>query len=204
MPFAERLALFAVEPDECWNWPGCVGRTGYGKTRVVIDGEVFLSPHRAAYRLLVGPIPKGLSLDHLCRNPRCMNPHHLEPVTHRENVLRGESFAAANAKRDQCVRGHPLMPRTNGSGRFCPICVRATKLRYKKRHPEKTRAANREWASRPEVRERRNAQWRSHYTPGRDVARCLEWQARNPEKVKAARRARYLRDRERLRNESAT
>jgi hypothetical protein len=76
---------------------------GYG--RLVVDGRDSLA-HRVVYELLVGPIPDGLTLDHLCRNRACVNPAHLEPVTNRENILRGESPMAANARKVECVHGH--------------------------------------------------------------------------------------------------
>lgn len=70
----------------CWVWTGAKQSAGYGALRV--DGRVVLA-HRHAYEQAVGPIPAGLQLDHLCRVTDCVNPEHLEPVTNRENVLRG-------------------------------------------------------------------------------------------------------------------
>ena len=85
------------------------------------------------YRLLVGEIPAGLQLDHLCRVRDCVNPTHLEPVTGRENILRGQSFSAINAAKLQCVRGHDLtgpnlLYRTSRGAviRACLICRRAS------------------------------------------------------------------------------
>ena len=74
------------DSDECWEWDGSRTNLGYG--RIDIDGRTFLA-HRLVYERRVGPIPAGLQLDHLCRNPGCVNPAHLEPVTSRENRLRG-------------------------------------------------------------------------------------------------------------------
>lgn len=75
------------DPDECWLWLGYVNtrRGGYGE--VYVRGGMKLA-HRAVYELLVGPIPKGLEIDHLCRTRCCVNPNHLEPVTRAENMRR--------------------------------------------------------------------------------------------------------------------
>lgn len=64
--------------------------------------------HRVAYELCIGPIPTGLTIDHLCRNTRCVNPKHLEAVTLRENILRGTGPTAHNAAKSACRRGHPF------------------------------------------------------------------------------------------------
>jgi hypothetical protein len=103
-----------------------------------MDGRTWAA-HRAAYTLLVAPIPDGLTIDHLCRNTSCVNPAHLEPVTQRENGLRGTSPAAVNARKVECVNGHPLSGDnlhigTDGSRR-CRICNR-NKGRRRKGIPE--------------------------------------------------------------------
>lgn len=74
---------------ECWMWRGCVNPvTGYGQWA---NGYSIIGAHRVAYELMVGPIPSGLEIDHLCRVRACVNPAHLEAVTHRENILRGHA-----------------------------------------------------------------------------------------------------------------
>lgn len=93
----------------------------------------FLGPgskraHRVSYETFVGPIPAGLTLDHLCRNTLCINPAHLEPVTIKENVLRGDGPTARNARKTHCDRGHAFDetntgPNANG-GRSCRACKR--------------------------------------------------------------------------------
>lgn len=77
-------------PDECWMWTGaiCGAPRGKGYGHLNIGGRLVMA-HRFAYELLVGPIPEGLVLDHLCREQYCVNPAHLEPVTQRTNVHRG-------------------------------------------------------------------------------------------------------------------
>lgn len=88
---------------------GCVVFTGYrdpaGYGRINVGGEA-KHAHRLAYELFVGPIPEGLTIDHLCRNRACVNTLHLEIVTLAENKARGESMPAQYARRDRCSRGH--------------------------------------------------------------------------------------------------
>lgn len=118
-------------PAECWEWQATRTSAGYGHFHV--SGRL-VSSHRFAYELLVGPIPEGLELDHLCRNPACVNPAHLEPVTHSENILRGVGPVAENARKTHCPRGHPFTAddvtiRDGRVHRKCLICARATALR---------------------------------------------------------------------------
>ena len=94
-------------PDECWLWLGATDE-GYG--RFSISPSVRVRSHRFAYERLVGPIPDGLVLDHLCRRRVCANPAHLEPVTHRENILRGTGMAARHVVKTHCANGHAFTP----------------------------------------------------------------------------------------------
>jgi len=128
-------------PNECWPWIASLTGPGYAQFFIDKDHKSGLG-HRYAYELLVGPIPAGLVLDHLCRNPRCVNPNHLEAVTHRENVIRGEAPAAAGrhqAAKTHCPKGHPYdeanttirrtAGRHGGGGRGCKQCARASAAR---------------------------------------------------------------------------
>jgi HNH endonuclease len=129
LPSFEELFWARVDASgDCWLWTGPRLPNGYGST-VSYQGK-FQNPHRIAWRLLVGPIPSGLTLDHLCRNPPCVNPDHLEPVTPRENTLRGYGPGARNAVKTECPRGHPyddantyLHPHARRRG--CRICLKA-------------------------------------------------------------------------------
>lgn len=93
-------------PLGCWEWRAYRNADGYGTFNR--DRSKPERAHRVAYELVVGPIPEGLTLDHLCRNRGCVNPTHLEPVPNRVNLLRGENSAAKRARQTVCKRGHPL------------------------------------------------------------------------------------------------
>lgn len=93
----------------CWEWTAYIGKDGYGRLLIHRDGGYTKAlVHRFAWELLVGPIPDGLDIDHLCRNRRCVKPSHLEPVTRRENLLRGVGVVATRAKQTHCKHGHTL------------------------------------------------------------------------------------------------
>lgn len=119
---------FALDGSGCLVWTGSRNQLGYGLFRA--DGRT-ISAHRWAYIERNGRVPEGLVLDHLCRNPSCVNPDHLEAVTQRENVVRGLAPAAENARKDRCIRGHRLI--VIGGRRHCPTCARASKRQYKAR-----------------------------------------------------------------------
>ena len=105
----------------CWVCPLGVGGTGYAF--VSDEGGGLLRAHRLVYELLVGPIPAGFDLDHLCRVRNCVNPDHLEPVTRGENVARGMSPAAIARRTNTCARGHVNQRVSHGPGkRTCGAC----------------------------------------------------------------------------------
>ena len=137
-PWATRL-FAKIKRDiktGCWNWTAST-RQGYGQiwTPSRPGPRRILQAHRAMYELANGPIPDGLDLDHLCRNTLCVNPEHLEPVTRRENVLRGEGLSAQNARKTRCALGHRL--RRMGDGRRrCPTCAAARAAMYHATHPQ--------------------------------------------------------------------
>lgn len=124
-------------PAACWTWGGRITARGYS---VVSFQDKEQKVHRFTYEALVGPIPKGLVLDHLCRNRACVNPAHMEPVTDRENILRGVSFAAINARKTHCKRGHLLQEPRYGD-RDCYTCHLARQRVYAAKRAAKRAAA---------------------------------------------------------------
>lgn len=124
-----------VTESGCWIWMASIGSGGYGKFGVgarpgkkLSQGSVSRAAHQVAYELMFGPIPEGMDLDHLCRVRCCVNPQHLEPVTHQENCRRGiaaEVATARNRAKTHCPRGHEYTPEntfvTQG-GRKCKAC----------------------------------------------------------------------------------
>lgn len=120
-----KIAL-PVEEEDCWEWIGAKNETGYGKFNLL--GKA-VRAHRFGYQAFVGPIPDGLVLDHVCRNPGCVNPIHLRAVTQRENTLSGHGIMAGFAKQSHCKRGHLFDERNtrsakHGNGRYCRTCAK--------------------------------------------------------------------------------
>ena len=142
------LDKISPEPNSgCWLWIGATQRKGYGAIR--FDGK-FIAAHRVSYTVFRGKIPDGLELDHLCRVHCCINPDHLEAVSHSMNVHRGKSPSANNARKTHCKNGHAFTPentyiKPSGDGRECRICKRTLKVRWWKR----VKATNAEAVGRP-------------------------------------------------------
>lgn len=129
----------------CWLWAGSDdGRRGYGRFRNVNGTR---QAHRISYEMYVGPIPAGLEIDHKCKNPSCVNPQHLRPVTREENMatadkrglaLGGPANGRRNRAKTHCAHGHAYTPENtiaakNGTARGCKTCHRNNQREYVRR-----------------------------------------------------------------------
>lgn len=119
------LSKTTLSDTGCWEWGGYINPQGYGS---FYFEKKSWPTHRIAYRFLVQVPKRSLVIDHLCRNRKCLNPHHLEQVTTRENILRGVGWTAVQARKTECNLGHPFTPentriRRTGSRR-CLECQR--------------------------------------------------------------------------------
>ena len=120
--FNRLMAKIIKEESGCWRWSGKKDANGYG--RIWFEGKETLT-HIVSYRLLVGEIPEGLELDHLCRNTSCVNPEHLEAVTHRQNMERGININILSHRLGVCRRGHSLQDAfrdKRGNVAYCRTC----------------------------------------------------------------------------------
>lgn len=121
------MKFVSVAKNGCWNWTGCkllIKKAFYCQ---FYDGKRREWSHRVSYRMFNGEIPNNLTVDHQCNNTICVNPDHLKLMTLKENILRGNSVAAVNARKTHCIRGHELSGKNLVShksvrGRTCKIC----------------------------------------------------------------------------------
>lgn len=141
-------AKYKILPSGHWIWTGAKNTsiigTQYGEA--TYEGRVE-GAHRVAWRLYRGPIPDGLVIDHVCRKTLCVNPDHLQPVTFKDNALRGESPLAANAAKTHCAHGHELAGdnlvirnRPSGPSRDCRECNRRRARENTRRYRARKRA----------------------------------------------------------------
>lgn len=135
LPAAERFWAKVEKTEGCWLWQGSINPDGYGQIWVG-DTLRMAKAHRFSYQLHKGEISEGLEIDHLCKVRRCVNPDHLDLVTHRENLLRGDTFQARNAAKTQCPKGHAYTPENTyvppAGGRRCRACGKRPNARIPK------------------------------------------------------------------------
>lgn len=137
--------------DDCWGWDGWKTSGGYGMFDCYEADRrrVKVGAHRIAYLIECGEIEEFAVIDHLCRNTGCCNPAHLEAVSNHENILRGDSMAAAHARKTHCSRGHELsgdnvLVTRSAIGRAyrqCRECRRENQRRYYAERKERERDA---------------------------------------------------------------
>lgn len=124
--YIDKFWASVEKTSTCWLWTKKLNPAGYGQFYAGViyqrgsAGKTYA--HRYAYELMVGPIPQGYDIDHLCRVRNCVRPDHLEAVTHRENMLRGDTIAARMAARTHCNHGHEL-DAVGPTGRYCSTCT---------------------------------------------------------------------------------
>lgn len=120
-----------VDPDGCWIWTGATNSADYGIMRV--KNKLTLV-HRLSHEFFKGEILNGLTIDHLCRVRKCINPSHLEAVTNKENILRGIGITAQESKQTHCKRGHKFTPKNTAvrrGKRCCRKCETIRSLAYR-------------------------------------------------------------------------
>lgn len=143
-PFEKAMSRVDKQPDGCWLYTGALMADGYARVKDTSTDHALLV-HRVVYEQLVGPIPDGLVLDHLCRVRNCVNPKHLEPVTGAENIRRG--VRARLGERTRCAEGHELTPENTAFQRrptqsgvtMTPLC-RTCKNAYERDRQRRLRA----------------------------------------------------------------
>ena len=141
--------------EGCWEWAAFVNPAGYGVFYLGEANPRWALAHRYAHAATHGPHDPTLELDHLCRNRKCVRPDHLEPVSHRVNVMRSPvALAARQARQTHCKRGHEFTPENTYQppGRFQRMCRECYRLIYRPKSRPKWNARRREihgWRERP-------------------------------------------------------
>ena len=128
----ERFWSKVDRTDACWNWIGAINEKGYGLFR--FNGKTSKA-HRVSYILTFGGIDDNMVMDHLCRNRKCVNPKHLDPVTQKENIGRGLSGKVNNSqsRKTHCPKGHEYSGVSKIGTRICHKCKVINQMAYKKR-----------------------------------------------------------------------
>lgn len=141
-----RFMAKVKKTESCWLWQGLLNHAGYGRFGFQYKT---VAAHRWIYEQLIGSIPEGYEVHHICCQQNCVNPDHLEVVSGRTNTLRSNNPAGINARKTHCLKGHKLNEK-----RRCPICQRENVRRWTERHHEELLERRRELSKRPEAREK--------------------------------------------------
>jgi len=139
-PIIERFWVRVNKTDTCWLWTGTKTPDGYPKLYVGYgrDESMYVLAHRYSYEQFVGPIPSGLTIDHVkargCTTKLCVNPDHLEAVTNVENVMRGNGICVRHKNQTHCIHDHPFDDENtvyskNGKQRSCLACRKTSNAR---------------------------------------------------------------------------
>jgi len=112
----------------CWIWTGTDNGNDYPTSNV---GSKQVYVYKEMYEYLKGPIPYGKEPDHICRIRKCINPAHIEPVTHRENMKRGKTIIARQIQSKTCPNGHPYSGVNNRGDRICHPCYAEVARAYR-------------------------------------------------------------------------
>lgn len=136
-PIEERFWDKVLFTSDCWEWQAVKNKDGYG---MIALNRKMISAHRVSYQMYKGSIPRQLMIDHLCRNRKCVNPHHMELVTNQENCIRGLTGKINNwqKRKTHCPYGHELkepnlLPHMlkKYNYRQCKICHNERQRKYK-------------------------------------------------------------------------
>jgi len=157
----------------CWFWTGATRNRGYGDAWA--NGKHYAA-HRLAYEAVVGPIPKGLTVDHKCGVTSCVNPSHLQVMTMLDNCLLG-----SKAQNTHCPKGHPFSEENTfwiKTSRSCRICKRARDVKYRLENPEEYRLYKRKQYARDKVKI--SAKQKEYYAKNKEkiLTRQMEYQRR--------------------------
>lgn len=138
-PAIERFLLkINVVESGCWEWTASTDTSGYAQLKLNLKSR---SAHRFIYEYYHGEIDPKLTIDHLCRNRKCVNINHLEQVTNKENILRGISFTAVNSRKTHCMHGHEFTEENTwyaeNGGRDCRTCNKINSHQFFKKHRER-------------------------------------------------------------------